>query len=148
VVPSGEYLSYQTVKNLRTEPRGVEAPYSITFCFTFGRVLSFPSKAIVDVMWTVALSSQFAVYSRHITYFNRLKCALNISGILEWCSKTTCIHKPFQKVQCLTNLPPVYILIHFAYLDLDQGILLKQAANLPALFVQDESFHFISFHLI
>jgi len=58
-------------------------------CFTFGRVLSFPSKAIVDRMWTVVLSSQLTVYSRHITSrcFNGLKCALNISGILEWCSK-------------------------------------------------------------
>ena len=34
--------------------------------------------------------------------------------------------------------------IHFVYLDPDQGILLKHAADLPALLsVQDESFHFI-----
>jgi hypothetical protein len=145
VVPSAEYLWYQKVKILRTEPRGVEVPYSIPFCFTFGRVLSFPSKAVVDGIWTVALSSQFTVGTSRC--FNNLSCELNISGNTRvvqqgWHNKTTCIHKAFEKVQCLTNLT-VYILIHFVYLD--QGIQLKHAADLPALFVLDESFHFISF---
>ena len=62
------------------------------------------------------LCSQVTLYRKHITNrcFNSLKCALNISGndgVVQqgWHNKTTCIHKAFQKVQCLTNFP-VYIL--------------------------------------
>ena len=53
-----------------------------------------------------------------------------------WHNKTKCIHKAFEKVQSLTNLP-VYISIS-GY----KGILLKHAADLPALSALDEFFHF------
>jgi len=53
-----------------------------------------------------------------------------------WHNKTHCIHKAFAKVQSLTRLP-VYISISGC-----KGILLKHAADLPALSVLDEFFHF------